>query len=184
MENMSVSKGKTPEAQIFPFATPMQTPAGLAYMPTSNTSFGVPMGIPVPSSAVYSPSTISTTLTEMTPQSPFPMGGFSPFAHATYAGQGNSPHAFAQPDLSQAGFPQSFADTRGPYGSPSPGPSRQMSYPSRPINPSRRQYASKVPYHVAMGFRRNNPAGGHHNFVDISNIYWGNDVRTTVGVLG
>jgi hypothetical protein len=151
-------------------------------MPASNTSFGVPIGIPVPSSAMYSPSSISTILTEMTPQSPFPMGGFSPFTHGPYAAQGTSPNALAQPDHSRAVVHQPFAVARGPYESPSPGPSRQMSYPSRPFNPSRRQYANKVPYHIAMGFRRNNPPGGHHNFVDISNIYWGNDVRTTVSV--
>jgi hypothetical protein len=181
---MSVSKGKTPEAQITSFATPLQTPVGLAYMPASNTSFGAPIGVPVPSNVMYSPGSVSTMLTEMTPQSPIPMTGFSSFAHDSYAGQGNSPNGFAQPDLNQAFVPHSFTGTNGPYGSPSPGPSRQMGYLSRPFNQNRRQNAGKVPYHIAMAFRRNNPAAGHHNFVDPFNIYWGADVRTTASIFG
>jgi hypothetical protein len=80
---------------------------------------------------------------------------------------------------------QSFATDHAHYGSPSPGPSHQLGYSPRPIGPVRRQNAVKVPYHIAANYRsRNqNSSGGNHNFVDIENIQYGIDVRTTVSAI-
>jgi hypothetical protein len=196
---LSISKGKAPEARTFSFATPI-TPANLSYLPPTNTGFGVPVGFGVATSTMYSPSSMGTIgavgtmgmgsmLTGMTPQSTFPMAGsmagFSPFAQTPYAGQGPSPIRFSQPEFGRPMGHQSFATDHAHYGSPSPDPSRQLGYSPRPIGPVRRQNAVKVPYHIAANYRsRNqNSSGGNHNFVDIENIQYGIDVRTTVSAI-
>jgi hypothetical protein len=131
---------------------------------------------------------MGTILTGMTPQSIFPMTGsitgFSPFTQTPYAGQGTSPIRFGQPGFGHLIGNQSFAANHAHYGSPSPGPSRQLGYSVRPMGPVRRQNAVKVPYHIAANYRsRNqNSSNGNHNFVEIDNIQFGMDVRTTVSV--
>jgi hypothetical protein len=193
---LSLNKGKTLETQFISFETPT-TPAGLAYLPSANTSFGVPVGFSVPNGTMYSPGGIGAMgsmgmgtmgmgnmLTGMAPQSAFPMAGsmaaFSPFTHTTYAGQGPSPPRFSQPEFGRPMGHLSFAADHANYGSPSPGTSRYLGYSPRPIGPVRRQNAVKVPYHIAANYRRNQPStGGNHNFVDMENIQFGIDVRTT-----
>lgn len=189
---LSVSKGKAPETQFMSFATPI-TPAGLSYLPSTNTGFGVPVGFSVPNGTMYSPGSIGTMgtmgmgnmLTGMTPQSTFPMtgsmAGFSPFVQTPYPGQGLSPIHFSQPEFGRPMGHPSFAVDHANYGSPSPGTSRYLGYSPRPIGPVHRQNAVKVPYHIAANYRRNQPStGGNHNFVDLENIEFGIDVRTTV----
>jgi hypothetical protein len=185
MGSMNVSKGKAPEvpSNFIPFATPIQTPSGLAFMPTSNNGFSLTGAVLIPSSAGYSPIGIGQAQQPRVPElpalSPFSMTSYSPLADASYAGKGQSPTRYFQPELDQALLQQQLAVVRGPYGSPSPGPSRQVGYLSRPPNSGRRQNAGRVPYSVTMGYRRNSSASGH-NHVDLNAIHWGVDVRTTV----
>jgi hypothetical protein len=188
MGSMSVNKGKAPEVlnNFVPFATPIQTPSGLAFMPTSNNGFSLTGAVLVPSGAGYSPNRMGQPRQSMVPEpptlSPFSMTSYSPFAPSSYVGQGLSPAAYVQAQLNQSHVHQQLAAGRGPYGSPSPGPSRQVGYVPRPPNPNRRQNAGRVPYSVAMGYRRNTSASGH-NQVNLDVIYWGVDVRTTVSSL-
>jgi hypothetical protein len=192
---MSINKGKAPEApQAVPFTTPI-TPVGLTYLPTTNTGFGFPVGFALPANNMYSPTSMGTMggmgamgmgtmLTQMTPQSTYPMAGsmtgFSPFG--SYAGQGPSPNVFSRPEFGRPMGHQPFVTDHPHYGSTSSGPSHPAGYSPRPMGPVRRQNAVKVPYHIAATYRRNqqNTSGGNHNFVDIDNIYLGVDVRTTV----
>jgi hypothetical protein len=193
--NLSINKSKAPEAaQVIPFATPI-TPAALAYLQTANAGF--PIGFTLPTSNMYSPTSMGsmgamgmgTMLTQMTPQSTYPlpssMTGFSPFAPASYAGNGPSPNGFSHPEFGRPMGHQSFGADHAHYGSPSPGPSRQLGYAPRPMGPVRRQNAVKVPYHIAANYRRNqqNSSGGNHNFVEVDNICLGVDVRTTVSAM-
>jgi hypothetical protein len=193
--NLSITKGKAPEAaQVIPFTTPI-TPAALAYLQTASAGF--PIGFTLPTSNMYSPTSMGTMgtmsmgtmLTQMTPQSTYPipgsMTGFSPFAPTSYAGQGPSPVGFAQPGLGRPMGHQSFGADHAQYGSPSPGHSHQVGYSPRPMGPVRRQNAVKVPYHIAANYRRNqqNSSGGNHNFVEVDNICYGVDVRTTVSAI-
>jgi len=144
----------------------------------------------------------------MTPQLPYPMGGsmmgnistgttpnmsygmgssmtgFSPYAPTSYAGHGVSPIRFGQPDFGRPMGHPSFGAGNMSYESPSAGNSPHFDdYSPRPVRPVRRENAVKVPYHIAANYRRNQPSsGGNHNVVEIDNIKFGIDVRTTVSV--
>jgi hypothetical protein len=187
---MRLNKGKTPEMHAMSFSNPM-TPAGLTYLPSANTGFGAPLGFPVPTGAVYTSGNIGTMgmgsmLTGMTQQSTFPMANsmtnFGPFAQTSYANHHGSPIQYSQPEFGNPMGHMSFAASNPNYGSPSPGSSRYIGYSPRPAGPIRRQNAVKVPYHIAATYRRNQNSNnsGNHNFVDLDNIRFGSDVRTTV----
>ncbi|PMD43807.1 hypothetical protein L207DRAFT_631842 [Hyaloscypha variabilis F] len=173
---------------------------GMFYSPGSQATIGMGMGMSnmfpgmTPQQAYsMTGSMMGNMSTGTTPNLSYDMGssmtGFSPYAPTSYAGQGLSPTGFTQPEFGRpAGhppFPGNMhygSPSHGPYyGSPSHGPARDFGYPQRPVRPVRRENAVKVPYHIAANYRRNQPnTNGNHNVVELDNIRFGVDVRTTV----
>ena len=188
--------------QYLPSANPAYSgPFGIAshfgsiYSSDSQATIGTGLGMgnmyagmtPQPPYTMGS-SMMGNMSTGTTPNMSYGMGssmtGFSPYAPTPYADQGFTPTRFNQHEFGRPtpmGHP-SFGAGNMSYGSPSAGQLPEFDYSPRPVRPVRRENAVKVPYHIAANYRRNQPSTGNHNVVEIDNINFGVDVRTTVSV--